>query len=141
MSNIKNSLPFTKIDHIEIIPKDFEKTLNFYTEILGFTLKRRLEVKILRNWKNGYTVEELAYITLGETMIEILKVTKPSDTQFDPWGIGYRMIALNVNDMDKAISYLKSKNIDIVEGPVTLGTSKRAEIHDPSGLPIELRQW
>ena len=27
---------FKRIDHVEIIPQDLEKTLKFYTEILGF---------------------------------------------------------------------------------------------------------
>lgn len=45
----------------------------------------------------------------------------------------YRMIALEVEDMDKGIFPSA--------GPVTLGTSKRAEILDPNGNSIELRQW
>ena len=53
----------------------------------------------------------------------------------------YRMFALEVEDMDEAITYLKSKNVVISMEPVNLGKSKRAEIKDPDGLTIELRQW
>jgi len=31
--------------------------------------------------------------------------------------------------------------VEITWGPITLGKSKRAEIKDPDGLSIELRQW
>jgi glyoxylase I family protein len=31
--------------------------------------------------------------------------------------------------------------VPITWGPVNLGDSRRAEIHDIDGLPIELRQW
>ena len=50
-------------------------------------------------------------------------------------------MAIEVDDMDRAIEYLKSKGVSVSWGPVTLGTSKRAEIKDPDGLSIELRQW
>ncbi len=57
------------------------------------------------------------------------------------WQTGYRMIALEVADMDKALDYLKSKGIQPSRGPISHGKSKRAEIKDPDGLTIELRQW
>lgn len=37
--------------------------------------------------------------------------------------------------------YLKTRDIGITKGPVNLGTSMRAELKDPDGLTIELRQW
>jgi hypothetical protein len=51
----------------------------------------------------------------------------------------YRMFALEVEDMDEAIAYLRSKNVEICLEPVNLGKSKRAEIKGPGGLSIELR--
>jgi len=131
---------FKRIDHIEIVPSDREKTIVFYTGVLGFSIKRRQKVEALRQW-GQYTVDEVVYLTLGDTMIEIIGLTNPSDTQHDPWGVGYRMIALEVDDMDKTVAYLQTKGVAITAGPVTLGPSKRAEIKDPDGLPIELRQW
>lgn len=131
---------FKRIDHVEIVPSDLEKTITFYTDILGFMIKRRQKVEVLRQW-GAYAVEEVVYLTLGDTMIELVKVSEPSPTQHDPWGIGYRMIALEVEDMDRAVTYLQGKGLKITSGPVTLGVSKRAEIQDPDGLPIELRQW
>ena len=55
--------------------------------------------------------------------------------------LGYRMMALEVEDMDAALAYLAGKGIKPSWGPVALGPAKRAEIHDCDGLPIELRQW
>ncbi len=51
------------------------------------------------------------------------------------------LVAAQVADMDKAIAYLAGKGVAVTWGPVLLGKSKRAEIQDPDGLPIELRQW
>ena len=49
-------------------------------------------------------------------------------------------MAIEVDDMDRAIEYLKRKRVEISWGPVTPGTSKRAEIIDPDGLSIESRE-
>jgi len=70
-----------------------------------------------------------------------MKVKNPALPPQNPWQAGLRMIALEVGDMDTAIKYLSSKGMKITWGPVTLGKSKRAEIKDPDGFSIELRQW
>ena len=52
------------------------------------------------------------------------------------------MMALAVEDMDKALDYLRAKGIEPSWGPrVTEGQYSRAEIRDPHGHRIELRQW
>jgi len=52
------------------------------------------------------------------------------------------MMAIEVENMDEAVGYLKERGVEISLGPVTLPDgSKRGEIRDPDGLGIELRQW
>jgi glyoxylase I family protein len=85
-------------------------------------------------------IEEIAFLTLGDTMLELLKMKNfvPSP----PGGyVGFRSMAIEVDDMDRAIEYLKTKGVEISKGPVKLPTSKRAEFKDIDGLTIELRQW
>ncbi len=125
---------FKRIDHIEVIPQNLEKTIDFYTTILGFKIRQRQKV-------DASPLEEVVYLELNDTVIEFLKVKNPAPAPVNPWQIGCRMIALEVDDMDNAIKYLKSNGVDITWGPITLGKSKRAEIKDPNGLSIELRQW
>jgi hypothetical protein len=55
--------------------------------------------------------------------------------------VAYRMIALEVDDMQKTADYLRTKGVDIVWGPRVRETYSRAEICDPNGYHIELRQW
>ena len=124
---------FKRIDHVEIVPRDFEKSLQFYTGILNFKVKERVKVDVP-------PLQEAIYLVLNDTMLELLSVKNPSPLQ-EQWQVGYRMMALEVNDMDKALEYLRSKGIEPSWGPVNLGKSKRAEIKDPDGLAIELRQW
>lgn len=124
---------FKRIDHVEIIPKDIEETIAFYTGVLGFKVKER-------NKMNMPALSEISYLTLGDTMIELLAFKTPPAAPEGPF-VGYRMLALEVDDMDKTVEYLNGKGVAITRGPTTMGKTKRAEIKDPSGISIELRQW
>lgn len=125
---------FKRIDHVEIIPSDIDRTLDFYVSILGFKVRERFPVPMP-------PMKEIAYLELNGTTVELIGVARPDVPSIEPWPVGYRAIALEVDDMDKAIGYLKEKGVSITWGPVATGRSKRAEIRDPDGLPIELRQW
>lgn len=125
---------FKRIDHVEIVPRNVEQTIEFYVNILGFKIKSRNEVKMP-------PMREVIYLELGDTVIEIISVDDPKSKSEAPWEVGYRCIALEVDDMDKAVHYLKSKGIAMAQGPIDLGDSFRGEIRDPDGLFIELRQW
>lgn len=125
---------FKRIDHVEIVPKDPEKTIDFYVNILGFKIKNRITVKMP-------PMREVIYLKLGNTVMEIIAVDNPAPKSEAPWQIGYRGIALEVDDMTKAVDYLRNKGVVITNKPVDLGDSLRGEIIDPDGLIIELRQW
>ena len=125
---------FKRIDHVEIIPSAFDTTLAFYTDVLGFTIKTRR--KIDRDPFN-----EIVFIELGDTVVELISIREPAPKSAAQWEVGYTSMAIEVEDMDKAIEYLKTKGVEIALEPKAIGTSKRAEIKDPDGLTIELRQW
>ena len=125
---------FKRIDHIEIAPSDFERTLAFYQQVIGFTLDSRIPIDMP-------PLREIAFLKLGDTMLEMLGMAQPDTTQLTPAQVGYRAMALEVDDMEQTIAELSAKDIPIVWGPMILGHSIRAEIRDPDGLTIELRQW
>jgi hypothetical protein len=43
--------------------------------------------------------------------------------------------------MDETVAYLAGKDVEIAWGPVNLENSIRAEIRDPDGFTVELREW
>jgi glyoxylase I family protein len=126
---------FKRIDHLEIVPGDFERTLNFYIEILGFKIQMRLKLE-------RPPLEEVVFIELGGTSIELFSVKEPAPISIEPWQVSCRRIALEVEDIDKAIEYLKAKGVEISSGPVAVEnlSLRVAAIKDPDGLPIELIQ-
>ena len=124
---------FKRIDHVEITSGNLERSIRFYKEVFGFVLKERIK-------PSSPEIEEIAFLTLGDTMLELLAIKNSAPAPKGPQ-VGFRMMAIEVDDMDRAIEYLKGKGVGVSRGPVTLGASKRAEIKDPDGLSIELRQW
>jgi catechol 2,3-dioxygenase-like lactoylglutathione lyase family enzyme len=125
---------FKRVDHVEIVPSDAERTIDFYVNVMNFKIKNRNRVK-------ATPMKEVIYLELGDTVIEVISTDDPTPKSKEPWQVGYRGIALEVEDMEKAVEYLKGKEVTILREPVDLGNSFRGEIEDPDGLIIELRQW
>jgi glyoxylase I family protein len=129
---------FKRIDHVEIVTEQLDRTVQFYTDALGFTLKARDRIE-----RSGLGVPiDVVYLDLGGTVVELISyegahVNPAPQTEH----LGYRMIALEVDDMQKAPDYPRSKGVDIVWGPRFRETYSKAEICDPNGYHIELRQW
>jgi len=129
---------FKKIDHIEIVTDQLDRTMEFYTEVLGFTMKSRDRIE-----RSSLGVPmDLVYLDLGGTVVELIAyegaAVEPAPQQEH---LGYRMMALEVEDMQQTVAYLQTKGIAIVWGPRVRETYARAEIQDPNGYHIELRQW
>ncbi len=125
---------FKRIDHIEIIPHNFNQAIDFYINVLGFKIRDRREV-------DAAPLKEVAYLELGGTTLEMMRVPDAETDYSESWRTGYRMMALEVDDMEKSIEYLRTKGVAVTWGPVNLGNSIRAEIKDTDGLSIELREW
>jgi len=129
---------FKRIDHVEIVTPDLERSVQFYTEVLGFKVTARDHID---RSTLGVTLD-LVYLDLGGTGIELIKYggqVAPAPKQVH---LGYRMMALEVADMQSTVDYLKTKGVAITWGPrVREGEYARAEIRDPDGHGIELRHW
>jgi len=129
---------FKRIDHIEIVTAEPERTEKFYLEVLGFKLRSRVRVER----SHVGAPMNLAYLDLGGTTVELISYEGASvDRAPANEHLGYRMMALEVDDMPKTLEYLKTKGIEPVWGPITRDEYARAEIRDPNGFHIELRQW
>ena len=124
---------FKRIDHVELVTADEDRAVTFYTDVLGFHVRSRLSVP------GGL---KIVYLDLGGTTLELMTWT---ETQPAPRAegerLGYRMMALEVDDLRAALDALKAQGVECSWGPVVRPTYARAEIRDPDGNPIELRQW
>src|ERR1700730_13078686 len=59
---------FKRIDHVEIVTDHLDRTVQFYTEVLGFTVKARDRIE-----HSGLGVPiDLVYLDLGGTVVELI---------------------------------------------------------------------
>ena len=129
---------FKRIDHIELLTAAPERTLAFYIGVLGF---RERERRRIPETPSGPL--DLVYLELGGSTVEVMcyPEAKTIPSRSAELRLGWQCLALEVDDMDSALSMLKEKGVEAAWGPMKRPDYARAEIRDPDGNPIELRQW
>lgn len=129
---------FKRIDHIELLTATPERTIAFYTDVLGFRERERMRIP-----ETPSGPLDLVYLELGGTTVELMcyPEAKSIPSRGKEQRLGWQCLALEVNDMDEALKMLKGKGVEAAWGPVKRPDYARAEIRDPEGNPIELRQW
>jgi glyoxylase I family protein len=129
---------FKRIDHIELLTSAPERTLAFYIDVLGFHERERRKVP-----ETPSGPLELVYLELGGTTVEVMcyPAAKDIPPRSAELRLGWQCLALEVEDMDSALAMLKAKGVEAAWGPLKRPDYARAEIRDPDGNPIELRQW
>jgi glyoxylase I family protein len=123
-----------RIDHIEIVPQDFERSLAFYRDVLGFKLHHRIAI-------DSPPMTEVVYMRQNDSVIELLRAVPPIPRNHRYGQAGYNAMAWEVDDMEATLRELAKKGVAPTWGPRTREAFIRAEIADPDGNAIELRQW
>jgi catechol 2,3-dioxygenase-like lactoylglutathione lyase family enzyme len=129
---------FKRIDHIELLTAALERTIAFYINVLGFRERERMRIP-----ETPYGPLDLVYLELGGTTIEVMcyPAAKSIPCRGPEQRLGWQCLALEVDDMDDALNMLKESGVEVAWGPMKRPDYARAEIRDPDGNPIELRQW
>ncbi|OXA93090.1 SMU1112c/YaeR family gloxylase I-like metalloprotein [Flavobacterium hercynium] len=124
-------LTLNKVHHIAILCSDYQKSKDFYTQILGLTIIR----EIYREERQSY---KLDLALNGIYVIELFSFPDPPKRPSRPEATGLRHLAFEVINLDETIDFLNSKKI--VSEPIRIDetTQKRFTfIADPDDLPIE----
>lgn len=128
---------FKRIDHIELLTAHPDRAVVFYSDVLGFRERERARVQT----PSGPL--DLVYLELGGTTIEVMcyREARSIPARSTEQRLGWQCLALEVEDMDAALAALNARGVATAWGPVKRPDYARAEIRDPDGNPIELRQW
>ncbi|WP_440881459.1 SMU1112c/YaeR family gloxylase I-like metalloprotein [Tenacibaculum sp. C7A-26P2] len=121
-----------KIHHIAIICSDYQKSKQFYTEILSFNI----ENEVYRQEKQSYKLD-LSFN--GHYLIELFSFPNPPQRLTRPEATGLRHIAFGVKNIENEIQFLQSRNV--ITEPIRIDeyTNKKFTFFfDPDNLPIEL---
>jgi len=114
---------------------DLERSLQFYTNVLGMRLLRR------KDYPDGkFTLAFVGY--QDEDQGAVIELTHNWDTPSYDLGNGYGHIALEVENAYDACARIKEKGGRVTReaGPMKHGQTVIAFVEDPDGYKIELIQ-
>ena len=112
---------------------DLDRSIRFYTRILGMTLLRQ------KDYPEGkFTLAFLGYGNEQENTV--LELTHNWDTSSYDLGNGFGHLAIAVDDVYQATEQIRQQGGEILRdaGPMNAGSTIIAFVEDPDGYQIEL---
>ncbi len=121
-----------RIHHVAIICSDYEKSKQFYVDVLGFSIIQ----ETFRQERNSYKLD----LKISETeQIELFSFPNPPERVNNPEACGLRHLAFEVNDINESIYQLQAKGIQFEDIRIDEITGKKFTFfRDPDNLPLEL---
>jgi lactoylglutathione lyase len=122
-----------RILHTMLRTGNLERSIAFYTQVLGMTLLRKSE-----NPEYRYTLAFLGF-EANPAQAEIELTYNWDQSSYD-MGTAYGHIAIGVEDVYETVARIKAAggNVTREAGPVLGGTTVIAFVTDPDGYKIEL---
>ena len=124
-----------RVLHTMIRVGDLQRSIRFYTEVLGMTLLRQ------QDYPDGQFT--LAFVGYGpETEQAVIELTYNYDVERYDLGSGFGHIALAVDDAYAACEAIRQRGGKVAReaGPMRHGSTVIAFVEDPDGYMIELIQ-
>lgn len=121
-----------KMHHVAIICSDYEKSKDFYINVLGL----KIVSEVFREKRNSYKLD----LAVGNhCQIELFSFPGSPERLSYPEAAGLRHIAFAVEDLAAAIDDLLISGVEVEPIRVDPLTQKKFTFFaDPDGLPIEL---
>jgi len=124
------------MDHIGILTNDLQRSVEFYTDVLGFSISAKMEMDgltIIFVEKEGSKIELMGYKNVPK---------RPENIQLEMGDNSLPIndhISFSVDDMEATVDELRKKNVTFDMDPIQLeGGIKMASFKDPNRLLIEL---
>jgi lactoylglutathione lyase len=122
-----------RILHTMIRTGDLDRSIAFYTQVLGMTLLRR------KDYPEGRFT--LAFVGYGDEREQaVIELTYNWGVESYELGTGFGHIAIEVEDVYQACAEIRARGGKVMReaGPMNAGTTIIAFVADPDGYPIEL---
>jgi glyoxylase I family protein len=130
----------SQLDHIVLNVADIERSLQFYTGVMGLKAERLDE---FRTGKAGFPSVRIN----GDTIIDLFPVqgqqSRQSDGEKTAGNLNHFCMVTDKEDFAGIVDYLKENRIIIREGPISRwgarGQATSVYFLDPDGNEIEIR--
>jgi glyoxylase I family protein len=121
-----------KIHHVAIICSDYQKSKEFYVNLLGFKIINEFYRQERASYKLDLAVDE-------NTAIELFSFPNPPQRVTGPEAAGLRHLAFEVDDIENTVAELSANNIMVEPIRIDEITGKKYTFFkDPDDLPLEL---
>jgi glyoxylase I family protein len=125
-------LQLRRVHHLAVIASDYERSKDFYTHVLGFTVIS----ETFRAERNSHKCD---LALNGTYLLELFTFPNSPARPSRPEALGLRHLCFEVADIESACEDLKQNKIATEEIRVDPLTKKKYTFcADPDGLPIEL---
>lgn len=122
------------IHHIAIIASDYQRSRQFYCDILGFSLLQETYREARDSWKGDLALD-------GQYIIELFSFPSPPERPGYPEAAGLRHLAFGVDDIACSVEALRLKGVECEPVRIDpLSGKPFTFFFDPDGLPLELCQ-
>jgi lactoylglutathione lyase len=125
-----------RIDHTAITVRNLERSIDFYTRLLGFSIHREM-------WLPEEKLR-IVFLRLGDTILELFGVPEIRGEMISNVNevVGYKHIALLVDNVDEEYERLARAGVSFNLPPTTIQDTVRiAFFNDPDGMDIELIEY
>lgn len=122
------------IHHVAIICSDYQRSKQFYTELLGLSV-------LAENYRAARDSWKLDLALPNGNQIELFSFPNPPPRPSQPEAQGLRHLAFVVEDVQAFVAYLNAHSVEVEAVRIDEYTGKMFTFFkDPDGLPLELYQ-
>ena len=127
---MERPLRVEELDHVVVRCRDRDRSLDFYTRVLGLVEERRLEAI------------GLIQLRAGQSMVDLVPADPPpSDAGRN---VDHFCLGVATADMDVLVRYLRAEGVEVLGEPTprygARGTGLSVYVLDPDGNIVELKQ-
>jgi catechol 2,3-dioxygenase-like lactoylglutathione lyase family enzyme len=132
-------MKITELDHIVLNVKDIDRSLAFYTGVLGLDPER---VDEFRRGEVGFPSVRINQ----HAVIDLSPSKDPSDRKDgSPRNLNHFCLVVEDEDLPALVNHLKDRHVEIHQGPVSRwgarGRATSIYFRDPDGNEIEIRKY
>ena len=128
---------------IAITCSNFERSLDFYHNKLGFEIVLDIEIPDSLAQDVGLAPTGFRQVRLkaGNTLIKLMDIESPPPTPTDKFSAGVRWLTFIVADIQKTVENLKQNGVEFLSEPISAPDAAGVVCaKDPDGILIELVQ-
>ena len=135
-----NRITITELDHIVLNVSEINRSLEFYTNVLGLKGER---VEDFREGKVGFPSVRINEHTIIDLFPIKATGDKPKANEKRSGNLNHFCLVVGKDDFSGIVEYLQENKVEIREGPISRwgarGRATSVYFLDPDGNEIEIR--